>query len=99
MSDNLNTLQHAIAELRNKQIELSAIPTHELTKDQMYIATTIPATLAIIRVTLKELQVTPEATSTTGYGHEIHLARAVVSSLLPSALPEPEDHPEEVDPD
>jgi hypothetical protein len=99
MTDNLEVLQQAIVILRTKQGELSALSQNKLTPEQTYVLVTSPALLSILRVTLKVLQISPRDVSTTGYGHEINLAKAIISASAPDVLIYPEEHPEEVDPD
>jgi len=74
------TLQKSIEELRKIQTRLSIEHVEAAGPDSQYVLRTIPATLAILRVALKCIQIDPTATTRSGYGHEINLARAIISS-------------------
>lgn len=80
MTNDEQIVQDAIAELRRMQSQLVLGTTpEEVGPYQRFSIRTIPSILSILRVTLRVLQLDPDAAKTVnGYANEVNLARAII---------------------
>jgi hypothetical protein len=77
-------LQQAILCLRELNTKTLSKDKINLSPEEFFISSTAPSILALLRVTLRCVQIDPESVnSVNGYARELNLAKAVISACTP----------------
>jgi hypothetical protein len=75
------TLQKAIASLRQLNSEILGVPEHSRSASDKFAFSVIPTILPILRVVLKMTQIDSTITrSSSDYRHELNLAQSIIST-------------------
>lgn len=96
--NNEQIIQGSIEKLRKMQSSYLVQDHENLSVGERMLKDSIPATLTVLRVALRAIQLDPtQADTTTGYRNEINLARAIVMSGVgpaPELIEDPQDDPD-----
>jgi len=96
--NNEQIIQSSIEKLRKIQFGYVTQDHKTLSTGDILLKDSIPATLTLLRVALRAIQIDPKAAeTTTGYRNEISLAKAIIMSGV-RPVPELEEYPQD-DPD